>query len=80
MLGELVEMDMSSAGWLTRFKTMRHRYLHHIDEEEEENFVSYERLLTDEDVVYMRSVFERRKAAERAEAEVTPEPLEDAKE
>ena len=36
--------------------------------------------LTEEDVRFMRSVFEGRKEAERAEAEVTPEKLEDAKE
>ena len=33
---ELVEMEMSSPGWLTRFKTLRERYEHHIEEEEEE--------------------------------------------
>jgi hypothetical protein len=38
MLGELVEIDMSSSAWLSKFKEMRHRYLHHIDEEEEEMF------------------------------------------
>ncbi|HMO77446.1 MAG TPA: hemerythrin domain-containing protein, partial [Sphingopyxis sp.] len=38
LLTELYEMDFSSTGWLTRFRTMKDRYLHHIDEEEEEMF------------------------------------------
>lgn len=38
MLQELNDMDMSSPGWLTRFKTMKHRYEHHIEEEEEDIF------------------------------------------
>ena len=38
MMAELNETDMSSPGWLTKFKTMRHRYEHHIDEEEEDIF------------------------------------------
>ena len=38
IIQELDEMDMSSPGWLTRFKTLRHEYEHHIDEEEEEIF------------------------------------------
>ena len=37
-LTELYEMDFGSSGWLTRFRTMKDRYLHHIDEEEEEMF------------------------------------------
>src|SRR3546814_13415730 len=37
-LTELYEMDFASTGWLTRFRTMQDRYLHPIDEEEEEMF------------------------------------------
>ena len=37
-LTDLFEMDFASTGWLTRFRTMKDRYLHHIDEEEEELF------------------------------------------
>lgn len=38
ILQELNEMDMSSPGWLTRLKTLKDRYEHHIDEEEEDIF------------------------------------------
>lgn len=38
IMEELNEMDMSSGGWLTRFKTLHHDYDHHIEEEENEIF------------------------------------------
>ena len=71
---------MESREWAGKFEHLRHRYTHHIDEEEDENFPDFARYLTQEDVTYMRSVFERRKQEECREAEVTPEKLEDAKE
>ena len=40
VLDDLNDMDMSSPGWLLRFKTLREQYQHHIDEEEEELFAS----------------------------------------
>lgn len=78
MLNDLAATPMSSGAWMTKFKALRECYLHHIDEEEAENFPDYEKYLTDEDERHMRRVFERRKAAECAVAEVTPEKLEDA--
>ena len=69
MLGELVEMEMSSPGWLTRFKTMRERYLHHIDEEEEEMFPAAAKDLDDATKAKLAAVFERRKPKELARAE-----------
>lgn len=80
LLNDLAATEPDSAEWTSKFEHLRHRYTHHIDEEEQENFPDYAGYLTEEDVVYMRSVFERRKEAERAEAEVTPEKLEEAKE
>ncbi|WP_108260884.1 hemerythrin domain-containing protein [Mangrovicoccus ximenensis] len=38
ILEELNGMDMASPGWLTRFKTMKHDYEHHMEEEEDEVF------------------------------------------
>lgn len=79
LLNDLAATPMSSGAWMGKFKTLSDRYLHHIDEEESENFHDYARYLTAADEQHMRAVFERRKAAEEAEAEVTPEPLEEAK-
>src|SRR3546814_4324265 len=37
-LGELVQTDMDSSSWMEAFGELQHRYLHHIEEEEEEMF------------------------------------------
>jgi len=69
MLGELVGMEMGSPGWLTRFKSMRDRYLHHIDEEEEEMFPAAAKDLDDATKARLAAVFEKRKPRELARAE-----------
>jgi hemerythrin superfamily protein len=79
LLNDLAATPMSSGAWLTKFREFSDRYLHHIDEEESENFHDYAKYLTPEDEQHMRTVFEQRKRAECAEAELTPELLEDAK-
>lgn len=38
LMEELREMDMSHGSWLQKFKTLRHDYEHHIEEEEDEVF------------------------------------------
>ncbi|WP_404480351.1 hemerythrin domain-containing protein [Novosphingobium sp. BL-52-GroH] len=68
-LGELFEIDMSSSAWLVKFKEMRHRYLHHIDEEEEEMFPSAAKTLSTETEKKLAAVFEKRKPKELAVAE-----------
>lgn len=79
-LNDLAATDRAASAWMTKFRQLDHRYRHHIEEEEEEHFPDFEDYLTDEDRSWMRSVFERRKREEKAEAEVTPEKKEDAKE
>jgi hemerythrin superfamily protein len=68
-LGELFEIDMSSSAWLTKFKEMRHRYLHHIDEEEEEMFPAAAKSLSDKTETQIADTFEARKPKELAMAE-----------
>ncbi|GAA0280429.1 hypothetical protein GCM10009127_21990 [Alteraurantiacibacter aestuarii] len=80
MLNDLAATDMATGAWLTKFKQFKHDYLHHIDEEEEDHFPDFKKHLTAADEQHMREVFERRKKVEEAEAEVTPEKMEDAKE
>ena len=79
-LNDLAATEMSEGGWLTKFKSFDHRYRHHIDEEEDDHFPDFERHLDEEDMQHMKSVFDRRKQEEKADAEVTPEKKEDAKE
>jgi len=80
MLNDLAATEMASGGWLTKFKSLDHRYRHHIEEEENEHFPDFAKYLTKEDEAHMESVFERRKQEEKARTEVTPEKMEDAKE
>lgn len=80
MLNDLAATDMSSSAWLMKFRTLKERYTHHIDEEEAEHFPEFAKHLTKEDEVHMQAVFERRKKAEKADATITPEKMADAKE
>ena len=77
MLNDVAAADPATGGWLVKFRELQHRYLHHIDEEEEEMFPKFAAELSEEDAVYMRGVFERRKREEKAKAEVTPEKKDD---
>jgi hypothetical protein len=70
MLGDLAARDMASSGWLRRFGGLKEEYLHHIREEEQEQFVAAQENLGASDVRYMRQVFNRRKKAEKAAAEI----------
>lgn len=80
LMNDLAATDMSSPAWMAKFKQLDHDYRHHIDEEEEDHFPDFDKLLNEKDREHMRNVFERRKRAEKADAEVTPEKMEDAKE
>lgn len=71
-LGELSDIDMASGGWLTRFKAMRERYEHHIDEEEEEMFPAASEELSAEDEARLAKIFEARKPRELERAEANP--------
>ena len=79
-LNDLAATDMSSSAWMAKFKQLDHDYRHHINEEEEDHFPDFEQHLTKDDRAHMDAVFERRKAEEKSEAEVTPEAKDDAKE
>ncbi len=80
MLNDIAATDPGSPDWTSKFKALDHRYRHHIDEEEEEHFPEFAEYLDDDDMRWMRSVFDRRKEQEKAEAEVTPEKMDEAKE
>lgn len=70
MLADLAARDMASSAWLRRFSGLKDKYLHHIREEEQEQFVAAEKRLGATDVRYMRRVFNRRKTVEKAAAEI----------
>ncbi|WOF42717.1 hemerythrin domain-containing protein [Sphingopyxis indica] len=68
MLTELYEMDFASTGWLTRFRTMKDRYLHHIDEEEDEMFPAAEKDLPEAEKSKLLATFEKQKPKEKVKA------------
>ena len=61
---ELDEMDMASSAWLTKFKTLAHDYIHHIDEEEQEKFPKAKEAISSEKAVELRAEFNARKPEE----------------
>jgi len=71
MFADLAARNMKLKGWLRRFGEAKKLYLHHIREEEQEQFVESEKILTRADQAYMRRVFIRRKREEKARAKVS---------
>jgi len=63
-LEELGKLEVESPEWLEQFKAMRHRYEHHIDEEEEEMFPDAAKELTDAEEAKLADIFRERKPAE----------------
>ena len=78
LLQELNDMDMSSPGWLTRFKTMKDRYEHHIEEEEEDIFpVAKDVIGTDKSGEIAAEFAERKKEERTLVDEKAEEALEE---
>jgi len=65
IMEELNEMDMASPGWLTRFKTLKHDYEHHMDEEENEVFTRAKEVIDQSEIDGFGERFEARKKEER---------------
>ncbi|MBN9319908.1 MAG: hemerythrin domain-containing protein [Caulobacterales bacterium] len=68
LMADAAARDITSPGWLRHFATLKEEYLEHILEEETEQFLEAEKTLSDQDQRYMRTVFNRRKKAEKAAA------------
>lgn len=71
MLGELQGADPDNGNWQTGFDKLRHRYEHHIDEEEEEMFPAAEKHFENEKAQSLGAKFDRRKPAELEMAEAS---------
>ncbi|MDP3174859.1 MAG: hemerythrin domain-containing protein [Phenylobacterium sp.] len=70
LMADAAARDIAAPGWLTHFAALKIEYLDHILEEETEQFVEAEKTLTEQDQRYMQRVFNRRKKAEKAAAEI----------
>lgn len=70
-LEELAELKFNGEAWRKKFAEMKKRYLHHIDEEEEEMFPDAAKALSAAEEERLGKLFAKRKPAEleRAQAE-----------
>ncbi|MGE0665576.1 MAG: hemerythrin domain-containing protein [Sphingomonadales bacterium] len=70
MVADLAARDMGKPEWMKRFDALKEKYLHHIREEEQEQFLAAEQHLTKTDIRHMKGVFERRKKEEKKAAKI----------
>jgi hemerythrin superfamily protein len=68
-LEELDELKFDGEAWRKKFAKMKERYLHHIEEEEEEMFPQAAKELTADEEKKLAATFAKRKPAELARAE-----------
>ncbi|MEZ4448665.1 MAG: hemerythrin domain-containing protein [Nannocystaceae bacterium] len=64
LIDELADMDMSSPGWLLKFRKLKEELEHHMDEEESEVFARSQKILSERTAKELARTFEARKAAE----------------
>jgi hypothetical protein len=72
-LGELSRLEIGSPAWDEKFAQMRHRYEHHIEEEEEEMFPAAEAILPERVEEKLADTYEARKPAEMERAIESPD-------
>ena len=70
LMADAAARNITSPGWLRHFARLKEEYLDHILEEETEQFLEAEKILSDTDQRYLRKVFTRRKKAEKATAKI----------
>lgn len=70
LLADAAARDLTAPGWLAHFGGLKKEYLDHILEEETEQFVEAEKILSEKDQRYLHKVFNRRKTAEKAAAKI----------
>lgn len=75
IMEELNSMGFDNPGWLTRFRTLKHDYEHHMDEEEQDIFATAHRVLDDDGDGSYAARFLDRKSKER---DLVDEKAEDA--
>lgn len=66
-MSTLEEMETSSDDWMATFLKLKHRYEHHIEEEEEEMFPHARKAFSDEKIAELGKKFAERKPAEKEE-------------
>lgn len=64
LLDDVAKLDPDSSDWADHFGKLSERYIHHIDEEEEEMFPTAAEGLSEAKVVELKARFDKRKPAE----------------
>lgn len=72
LIGELFALEFASDEWESKFLHLRHRYEHHIDEEEEDMFPAADEKLDDATETRLAETYEERKPAEMDIARKNP--------
>lgn len=72
LIGEMMDLDFGGDEWEEKFHHMRHRYLHHIEEEEDEMFPAASKELDDKTEDELAEVYEERKPKELELAKANP--------
>ena len=65
LMEDLNRMDMSEGAWLTKFKTLKHDYEHHMEEEENEVFARAREVISEDEIAGFGERFAQRKKDER---------------
>lgn len=65
LMEELREMDMGHGSWIEKFKTLKHDYEHHMEEEENEVFTRAKEIIDEAEIEGYGARFMTRKAEER---------------
>lgn len=65
LLEELSTLEMSSGGWLQKFKKLKDELEHHVDEEENEVFSKARQVISEDEATRLAEQFDERKADER---------------
>lgn len=68
LFSALDEMEFSSTGWLTKFKSLKEELEHHMKEEEDEVFVLAKTVISDEKADALQQEFDDCKKAELKDA------------
>ncbi|MEN3972181.1 hemerythrin domain-containing protein [Sphingomicrobium sp. XHP0235] len=64
LMAEIADTDGSSSAWMEKFKKLKHDYLHHIDEEEEDMFPAAKEEFSKSEAKEMGEKFAERKPEE----------------
>jgi hemerythrin superfamily protein len=68
LIEAISDMDMSSGGWLQKFKKLKEDLDHHMDEEEQEVFSKARKIIDEPQAKQLAQAFNDRKEAELKEA------------